>query len=131
MSFVSGNIYDVLTLDELVSGNHGEKRIENWVELDDVELNKLSTLFLNPSEYDDKTAFNFTNSEFNYKEVFDEEYLREKFPGFDDLTYGVLKAEAEALSVEKLFINPDDKPKVKPSADSRRGDEATKINILA
>ncbi len=129
MSFVTANVFDVLTLDELVSGDHGDKRIQDWVEMDDVELSKLSTLFLNPAEYDDETAFNFTNSEFNFLEVFDEEYLKEKFPGFDDLTYEVLKAEANTLDVKKMFINPDDIPEVKPSVDSRRGDAATKLGL--
>ena len=135
MNFISGNVYDVLTVDELISGDHGDKRIPDWKELDDDSLNKLSTLFLNPAEYDDDTAFDFTNSEYNYQEVFDEEYLRDKFPGFDDNTYSILKAESDKLNVQDMFIKPDDIPSVSVdspkgvygiSADARRGDSASK-----
>lgn len=127
MNFVNGNIYDTLTLEELTSGEYNNKKIPDWKELNDEELSKLSTLFLNPAEYDDDTAFNFTN-DFNFGEVFDEEYIRDKFPGFDDLTYSVLIKETQKLNVEEMFINPDDIKK--PSADARRGDSAVKNNIL-
>ena len=126
MNFVNGNIYDALTLEELTSGEYNNKKIPDWKELNDEELSKLSTLFLNPAEYDDDTAFNFTN-DFNFGEVFDEEYIRDKFPGFDDLTYSVLLKETQKLNIEEMFIKPDD---IKPSADARRGDSAVKNNIL-
>ena len=122
MNFVSGNVYDVLTVDELISGDHGDKRIPDWKELDDDSLTKLSTLFLNPSEYDDDTAFDFTNSEYNYQEVFDEEYIRDKFPGFDDLTYDILLKEGQKLDVKEMFVEPD----TIVSAEARRGDSASK-----
>ena len=94
-SLVLASGYDTLTEEEMITGEHNNKKIQPFKEMDEKELKLLAMLLKDPENKDnvDNNCVNL-DTEYNYAEIFGMEFINEKFEGFDDITKDILYKES-------------------------------------
>jgi len=93
-SLVLGSGYDTLTELEMITGDHGNKKIQPFKEISEKELELFAMLLKDPENKDniDNNSVKL-GEEYNFSEIFGIEYMDEKFEGFDDETKNILYKE--------------------------------------
>lgn len=103
-NYICSSAYDTLTLDEVISGNYNNKKIPQWIDMDDETVLKFAALWnsdnsFNESDDELKSSLDFTS-------VFGREYLEEFFPGFEPHVYEILMKEDSKINPQELFLDP-------------------------